>query len=163
MKAHCRAPRCPRRKKATKGTLDYAKKAEWKKQGVVIVQKRKRGKLDSFFYDGEVAYVKRGNTVFSLLAGGDIGISIGEHSYRSGNDELQVAIRRHRLSDKKFDQLSKENKIEWLNNNWFEVTWCEFPDGEVESEMGDVTYTYDEGIQMLIDKANEYDKTQTGE
>jgi hypothetical protein len=117
---------------------------------VVIVQKKQRGKTNSFFYEGEIAHAKNNKgTIYSLIATGDIRIDINDDSYR--NESVHEAIDKYKLTDKKLLKLEEQGKLTWQNNNWFEVTWL--PKGEKvwQFDVGEVVWDYDSAIQLLKD------------
>ena len=121
---------------------------------VTIVIKKMKGKTDSFFYEEEIAYIKRKNgDIFSVIANGDIKINIGNDCYNNYN--LCDAITKFKLTDKKLALLDKQNKIIWENNNWFEVGVLRKDSEFWEYELGEVAYDYDGAIQLLKNTAFE--------
>ena len=122
---------------------------------IKITQPKIKNQTDSFFYDGEIASIKKSNgTILSLIAVGDIRIIIDNNSYR--NNQVDEAIREHSLTDKKLNKLSREGKIEWVNNNWFEVLHLKKGSNTWDCDMGIVAHNYDDAITLL--KSYEKDK-----
>jgi hypothetical protein len=157
---------CPRCKKKSEFPTDWyynegtgqvefrcpkcGKKVDWSKKlsQIDISTKKIKGQTDSFFYDGEIATIKKPNgTILSLIASGDIRININDDSYNNNN--ISDAIDKYKLTDKRLRQLEKEGKLTWENNNWFEVMWLPKDSDTWESEMGNVAYDYDSAIQLL--------------
>lgn len=119
-----------------------------KKIKIEITQAKIKGCEDSFFYEGEVATATKPNgTILSLLACGDIRININEDSYRNGN--LDEAIDKYKLTDKKLKQLEAKGKLTWENNNWFEVVWKKRDNDSMDCDIGNVAYDYDSAIILL--------------
>lgn len=122
-----------------------------------IMQKKLKGKTDSFFYEGDIAEGRGKNGVlYKLIAAGDIEINIGQDFF--SNVHVQDAIEKYKLTDRKLKSLLKAGKLEWLMNNWFEVVWLEDnPKSGLtwECDIGVVEYDYDSAIGMLKDYINE--------
>ena len=98
------------------------------------------GRHDSFWFDGRVASL--GNCV--LVASGDIRITFLGTPYDSyKNDSAFEEAMRRKLYDA---DLYDDGYISWDNNNWFEVI-----SDEGDSVMGNVAFTWEDGIDMLID------------
>jgi hypothetical protein len=117
-----------------------------------ILQRKIKGCTDSFFYEGEIATVVKPNgTRLTLIAGGDVRITITERGKEYYYRDMQRfdAIRYHKLDDKKLRRLEREGRLEWNNNNWFEVVWVKKGSDIGESGMGDVAHDYDAGISLL--------------
>jgi len=137
-----------------KKTADYLGNCECKT--ITILQGKIEGKEDSFFYEGEIAATTKPNgTRLTLIACGDVRIRIGDEDYK--NQQRFEAIETHKLTDKKLQELENKGEIEWLNNNWFEVTFIKKGSNVVDYVMGDVAYDYDEAISLL--KSYENDDT----
>lgn len=113
---------------------------------IEIVMPKKKGKTDSFFYDGEIACAKKKKFTLSLIAGGDICIEIDE-KHRYTNRNVGDAITKYRLNDERLTTLERNGRLIWNNNNWFEVVLNY--SGVGYSRIGDVTYDYDDAIRML--------------
>jgi hypothetical protein len=114
-----------------------------------ILQTRIVNCTDVLFYDtGEVATITKTNgTKLFLEVAGEVDISIGTDRYR--NDQRFEFIRDYKLTDKKLSALNKKDKIQWGNNNWFEVFYQQKGDSNAECVMGDVAYDYDDAIELL--------------
>ena len=113
-----------------------------------IIQEKIKGKADSLFYEGDIAEVIKPNgTRLTLIATGDINIIIGKERY--GNWNIQDFIYKHNLDDKKLEDLSSKDKIEWIDNNWFEVIFIKEGSDYADSLLGVVAYDYDEGMELL--------------
>lgn len=82
-------------------------------------------RVDSVWYGGEIAEVTYGRFKCSIEAVGDVAIVINDEYYKDKNntgyvgrvliDDLGIK------SDEELRELEDEGKLEWLNNNWFEV------------------------------------------
>jgi hypothetical protein len=109
----------------------------WTKQ-ITVYQYPARGFHDSFWFDGQVAVL--GNC--QLIAAGDIRIWFKDepHTHYRDGRAFEEAMRRN-LND---ETLYKDNVI-WENNNWFEIIST-----EGECVLGDVTFTWEDGIDELI-------------
>jgi hypothetical protein len=113
----------------------------------ILHDKRSDKHNDSIWYDGSVARLGK----YILIATGDICINqndkdgkcIGFYDGYKGRDTFDLEMK----DDSYADEVSNEfgSKYEWINNNWFEV----IGDNEEDYIIGDVCYTYDEGIEML--------------
>ena len=120
-----------------------------------IIEKKIEGKQDSFFYDGEIATsLKANGTKLSLIACGDVRIRINDDEYYKNQQRFE-AIETHHLTDKKLQKMEDDGKFEWLNNNWFEVTFVKKGSDVGDSIMGDVAHTYDEAISLLKSYEND--------
>ena len=98
------------------------------------MEKRK----ESFWFDGEVAVLGK----YILVAAGDIQVKFAKDDdwYKGDSAVFEAYVRR--LTDEHL----VEPMVKFENNNWFEVV------GESgECGIGDVVYTFDEGIEMLCD------------
>lgn len=117
-------------------------------KGIKITQDKIKGCGDSLFYEDEIAHAtKKNGTKLSLIACGDIKIRIDDDVYK--NNQIQEAISKHKLTDRKLKKLEAEGRLEWLNNNWFEVTFLSKGAECWDSVMCDVAHDYDEAIQLL--------------
>ena len=119
------------------------------KQKIIIVQPKIKGRADSFFYEGEVVYIETKDNYYSLIATGDIRINIEEDYITNSNKEEKID--KYKLTDKKLKRLEAEKKLEWLNNNWFEVGITDKKTGDTNYDMGIVEYDYDSATNMLND------------
>lgn len=115
---------------------------------IKTTQEKINGCEDSLFYEGEVAYVEKDNgTKLSLIACGDIKLQIGDSVYK--NNQVDEAIQEHKLNDQRLKELEEKGELEWLNNNWFEVTYLKKGMEYWDGVMCDVAHTYTEAIQLL--------------
>lgn len=105
---------------------------------------------NSFFYDGEIASaIAPDGTQLSLIATGEIRICMnGERIYCNGK-EYNSGFGFKVEKDKELTKVTDEKGFQWENNNWFEVTFSK--DGYSDSDIGEVVYDYDSGIQLLND------------
>lgn len=115
------------------------------KKKLEIWQEKEKNRADSFWYDGIVAQI--GN--YLLLATGDIRISFPKKPDEVFRDyrAVEEAYRR-KYTDKHL------SKLEWHNNNWFEVIYGTYNKENntyttQDCVMCDTADNYDEGIQML--------------
>ena len=113
-----------------------------------IEQKKIKGKTDSFFYDGLIAtHKKKNGTELELIATGHITININGERFCDGH--IQDAIEQHKLTNRKLRELEKKGKLEWIENNWFDVGYKLKNESSFDFVMGDVAYSYDGGIELL--------------
>lgn len=113
-----------------------------------ILQEKIPNQTDSFFYEGTIAEITKPNgTILRLIATGDIRINIDEDTYR--NNQTDDAISEHKLTDKRIRDLEKEGRLEWVDNNWFEVVWQKKGNDYEDSDEGVIAGDYDEGIELL--------------
>jgi len=114
-----------------------------------ILVGKKPNRTDSFFYydEDEIASFKGKKNAYSLISSGDIRIEIDDESYTKR--DLDDAIEKYKLTDKKLRSLEDKERLEWLNNNWFEVEFKPKNSEYWQSVMGDVAYDYDGAIRLL--------------
>jgi hypothetical protein len=114
----------------------------------IIQEKLSKDKTDSFFYEGTIAEITKPNgTILRLIATGDIRVNINEKQYR--NNQVDDAVFENKLTDKRIRELEEKGKLEWSENNWFEVVWQKAGEDYEDSDTGNVAGTYDEGIELL--------------
>ena len=107
---------------------------------IIVESYPTRGRHDSFWFNGRVASL--GNCV--LIAAGDVSITfLDAHHDNYRNDRAFEEAKRRNLYDA---DLYDDDYISWYNNNWFEVI-----SDEGESVLCDVQFTWEAGIDMLID------------
>jgi hypothetical protein len=119
---------------------------------VEIRIKKMPNRTDSFFYPGvgdEIALFKGKHNVYSLVSSGDIHIDIDDETYR--NHDVDDAVAKYKLTDRKLRALEAKGRLSWENNNWFEVEWKPKNSDTWQSSMGDVAHDYDGAIQLLED------------
>ena len=107
---------------------------------------------NSFWYDGEIAKVTKPNgTEWCLIATGEIRIhnKNGEIVFdcKERNDGIKGGLK----NDKDLKKIgnSYEDEYYWENNNWFEIIFKRKDEDCFDSELGDVVYEYDDGIELL--------------
>lgn len=118
----------------------------------ILIPKIDKEHNDSFFYEGEIAVITKPNgTRLSLIATGDIRITIkkGKEEYVYYNNDVDDATRRHKLTDRRLSQLENKGKLDWVNNNWFEVTWVKKGSDFADCDIGVVVWDYDDAIELL--------------
>ena len=92
---------------------------------VKILQKRIPKRLDSIFYDGEIAEVKYKGHIFNAVACGEIDCH-NDESHESIRDAYGM-VEDTDLNDKDIDKIWEgESDWEFTNNNW----WTILIDGE---------------------------------
>lgn len=122
-----------------------------KKKKLKIHMDKMESREESFWYDGMVASIGK----YVLIATGEIRITFpDEQRFRDGQAVKEAWQRGYKDKSLK--------KLEFENNNWFEVVYGKVigSTGRLSIEdciMGDVVFTYDEGIAML--KSYVKDKT----
>lgn len=106
---------------------------------VEIIQKKLRKRHDAFWYDGLIAVCGR----YKLMVCGEIKVSYrGSSGWTCDYNAVGEAFRR-KLTDKTlYNGVSGIEDTDM--NNWFEIVGK-----SGESALGDVVYTYDEGIELL--------------
>lgn len=108
-----------------------------------IFTKKLPKREEAFWYDGPIAGIGK----YILIATGEIRITFpDEQRFRDGQAVKEAWQRGYK------DKSLKKLKFE--NNNWFEVVYGKVigSTGRLSIEdciMGDVVFTYDEGIAML--------------
>jgi len=110
---------------------------------LIIEQWKCRGKEDSFWYEGLIASIGD----YRLIACGEIRVNFpkDEEWYKNGRAVEEAELKSYTDKDLK--------KLEWGNNNWFEVVKGTVKNGivHVEDCMDcDVSYDYDEAIDKLL-------------
>ena len=98
---------------------------------------------DSFWYDGNIAQIGK----YLLRAIGDIEILFKEGGYafaRGKHYSDEVFFKNDKELYKKVG-ISYSDNLYWEHNNWLEVINKENGEGV----LGNVVYTYDEGIKLL--------------
>lgn len=114
-------------------------------------------RLDSFWYDGQVATIPTKDGCYSLEAVGDIKVMFEPNgTWYSNYNAVQAALSPpQNFTDRKLSNLS--NHDGWSNNNWFSVVFIKndgtvlYPDG------GEVEYNYHSVIEMLKSHASNWD------
>lgn len=108
------------------------------------------GKTDVIFYDKqEIAYTKDGNKEYLLIVSGDIRIRVDDEWYT--NRDVQDAIVHYGLTDNVLRDLLEKGRLEWFNNNWFEVLIKDIDEDGWSDGWGDTATDYDSAIKMLIE------------
>ena len=107
---------------------------------------------DSFFYDGTIAQITKPNgTELFLMATGEIRIYKKDGELVFDGEERNSGFD-FELTDKTLSKRIGSNyddEYYWDMNNWFEVTWKKKDNEFMDSAMGDVTYDYNGGIELL--------------
>ena len=112
----------------------------------IIQAKIAENKQESFWYEGQIATIETDHGVYSLEACGDIRLDFGEPDDVYKNWSAVEHANDLGLTDNDLELL--RDRDAFGNNNWFEVV-CIRENGEVDSCIGDVDYTYDDAIVML--------------
>lgn len=123
-------------------------------QTEVDVDKLVEGKGDdrqsAFFYSnadaGQTAIAEaedqHGN-VYQLVSTGQIRVKVDGELYRT--EGIEELIKEKELTDKDL----QSDRVEFLNNNWFEIMWKQKSGNRWNSEIGVVRFNYDSAIEML--------------
>jgi len=117
---------------------------------IEILEPKIRNCQDSFFYDGDIAYMRYGNRHILIIACGDIRI----------NQKVDDGYEQVDLDNFKCDKdLKKVNDktYTWENNNWFEILYKK--SGEDYESLDECYGGYDEVMkiaQQLITDNREY-------
>jgi len=98
---------------------------------------KEKGREDSFWYSGLIATMGK----YRLYAEGDICVEFPDGNYEKDYRAVEHA------EEIDFDD-SDLHKLDWINNNWFEVGWVDYK-GNIEFDLGVVEYNYDDAIEML--------------
>jgi len=115
-----------------------------------IQKKLSKNRQESFWYNGEVANIKKGNYIISLIATGDIRVQFEENGQIYTNNKAVKEAFKRNLTDKDLRKIGEFDG--WHNNNWFEIEITY--NGEYFTEANsNIEYTYDEAIDMLKDIA----------
>jgi len=111
----------------------------------ILQKKIGKNRQDSFWYDGQIAVIDTDHGMYSLEACGEKRVMFEENGDDyCGYRAVEEAWNR-KLTDKGLNKIDQFDG--WINNNWFEVVCIK--DDFVDSAIGDVADTYDEGILML--------------
>jgi hypothetical protein len=127
---------------------------------VSIVQpKLANNKIDSFWYDNDIAYVNllSGNKIYAV-AEGEIRVNFevdSEQTFR--NDEARQEATRRAYNDGNLDKIG--NHDGFGNNNWFNLVKVN-ADGEVINDDLGVYGDYDEVLKQLLLTSHEEHKKE---
>lgn len=116
---------------------------------VEIIQPRMRGRLDSFWYDGNIAYMTYKDREVMVIATGDIRIE-NKHGdvVHDGNKERGPGFKGFKLkTDKDLKRIDGEN-YRWENNNWFEPLYRKKGEDTWECLLGETSSDYDGAIEQ---------------
>jgi hypothetical protein len=118
---------------------------------LIIIQKKLKNRQDSFWYEGAIA--RFGNCL--LIACGDIRINNKKGELVYDNKERGSGFDFELETDEDLKKIGSnyDDKYYWENNNWFEVVKGYVNENGTfiveDCLIGDVVYTYDEGIELL--------------
>ena len=115
---------------------------------IITQEKLAENRIESFWYDGQIAIVETERFTYALIAAGDKSVYFEEEgdNYR-GHKAVEEASYRE-LNDDDIKVLFDNDMFG--NNNWFEIVGYDKNDNNnVLSVDCDVAYEYDEGIEML--------------
>jgi len=118
-----------------------------------VKQKLSEDRQDSFWYDGDVAYINllSGNKLY-LEATGEIRLAFGiDENYLKGVEAVEKALD-DGLNDEGLNELGIQDLFG--NNNWFVVIKVN-GHGDVISDDLTVVHSYDDGIKQLKQLAEE--------
>ncbi len=136
----------------------YTKK-EFNKNLKIFVPK-KRNRHDSFFYStgNETFSVERSDGyVFSVQCHGEKQVTFTHNKVDyelRGDNCFYETIDKLKIDDKKLNRWSKNGKMYWIHNNWFEVRI--YKSDESVRVVDDMAYTYDEAMEMLLESYQTY-------
>ncbi len=109
---------------------------------VKYYQKPEKNREDSFWFSGTIATIGK----YILIATGDIDIVFPD-GVRERDDRAVYEATLRKWHDKNLQ------KLEWNNNNWFEVIYGTVDENgnyHIEDDsLGDVAYSFEEGIELL--------------
>jgi len=119
---------------------------------VEIRQPRMKSRLDSFWYEGEIAYMSYKDREVLIIATGDIRIhnKKGELVYDNGG-ERGPGFKGFKLkTDKDLKRIGGcyDDAYRWENNNWFEPLYKLKGDDDWDCLIGDVSDNYDAAIEQ---------------
>lgn len=119
-----------------------------------VFVKKLRGKTYALFYDEEdiADGVSESGLLYILTAAGDIEFTIDGKMYRNRYTDIERAISEHKLTDAKLLRLENSGRLEWLMNNWFEITCINPKTRAYIYTVDEVAHTYNEGIKLLRDE-----------
>lgn len=123
---------------------------------IKVLKEKWKSHENSLFYEGyeEIAYLQTEKRRYSLITAGDIRLKLWNGD-SIDNSNRWDKFEKYKLTDWRLKQWEKEGKVEWLNNNWFEVVWTDESDKDVSKTMHDnpggdnVAYDYDSAIELL--------------
>lgn len=136
----------------------------------VLVESEGSNRQSTIFYGNDDAGMTaiaeaeddEGN-LYQLVSTGEITVRFEGELYT--NEDIQELIEKQDLTDEKINDLVREGKMEWVNNNWFEVVWQNDEGDRWNSEIGVVKHKYDEAIDLLkkyadVEYANPENQTE---
>lgn len=120
----------------------------------IVVESRGDDRQSAIFYGNEdagqttiaEAEDEDGN-LYQLVSTGEIKVKFDGEIVT--NPDIEHLIEEQELTDTKINDLVREGKMEWMNNNWFEVVWQNDESNRWNSEIGVVKHRYDEAIELL--------------
>ena len=124
----------------------------------VIFEDKIPERTDSFFYDGEIAIAEHKGKEFMLIATGDIKIVLPDEDDIIHNGNKWEKIAEYDLTDRKISKLEEEGKLQWENNNWFEVLYKNTDEDTWDFDIDEVAYDYDNAIELLCDKISMHEE-----
>jgi hypothetical protein len=99
---------------------------------------------DSFWYNGQIAIIKTDHGTYSLEACGDIKVVFDDETYYQNHNAVKEAL------DRNYTDENLNENVEFDTNNWFEVVLiADDKNIGAFSTVGDIAYTYDDGIEIL--------------
>lgn len=94
------------------------------KKKIKWVQKITKGREDSNWYGGQIVEVETKKYLMSIEAVGDIAVLIDEEYYcdKGNNGLLAEYLEEHNIhNDKELEKAIEDGRVEFENNNWFEI------------------------------------------
>jgi hypothetical protein len=118
-----------------------------------VKEKISEDKQDSFWYNGDVAYINllSGNKMYAEATGEIEFIFDVDGDKFKGQNAVDEAINRN-WTDEELNAV--DNHIGWIHNNWFVVIKTN-ANGDVVGDDFAVVHSYDEAIEMLMECAKE--------
>ena len=118
-----------------------------------VKEKISEEKQDSFWYNGDVAYINllSGNKMYAEATGEIEFIFDVDGDKFKGQNAVDEAINRN-WTDEELNAV--DNHDGWIHNNWFVVIKTN-ANGDVVGDDFAVVHSYDEAIEMLMECAKE--------
>lgn len=115
------------------------------KNKVVKVKKHLgKNRKDSFWYNGEIAYIDTDHGRYSVVAVGEIKVMFEEDGEWFRNEEAFKEALKRKLTDDDLSSIIEHDG--WGNNNWFELY---LSDADGDGYFPAVCWNYDEAIELL--------------
>lgn len=115
---------------------------------IKIVQKKlSKNRVDSFWYDGLIAYEDTDHGRYCVVAVGEIKVMFEPDGDWHKNSQAVDKALEMKLTDRHLNKLNEHDG--WGNNNWFEILFEDLNGNVSGLDVDSVSYEYDEAIESL--------------